>query len=139
MSEAEILTIRNDLTAIVLSVVSVSFAMVSAYVAGLWLVLRRAPFALRLVAFMTLTFGLVFMAGLTVGLNDLLLGTERAWAALPSNSIGIAGFGSERPDWLSGFSLYEAAAGLGAIAFGLLYLALMYLTFFYRWPQRFDA
>ena len=47
MSEAEILSIRNDLTAIVISVVSVSFGMISAYIAGLWLFFakRRCRFA----------------------------------------------------------------------------------------------
>jgi hypothetical protein len=37
MSEAEILSIRNELTDLVISVVSVSFGMISAYIAGLWL------------------------------------------------------------------------------------------------------
>lgn len=133
MTEVEILTLRNDLTAIVLSVVSVSFAMISAYVVGLWLVLRRAPFALRMIAFALLTMGLVFMAGLTAGVNALLMGTERAWAKLPTNTIEISGFGNASPAYLHGFTLYEAAAALGGLAFAAIYFALMYLTFFYRW------
>ncbi len=47
MTEADILSVRNELTDIVVSVVSVSFAMVSAYIVGLWLVLKRAPLILR--------------------------------------------------------------------------------------------
>ncbi len=135
MTEADILTVRNDLTQIVISVVSVSFAMISGYLAGLWLFLKNAPLALRLLAFVVLSAGLAFMGALTAGINDLMLGTERAWAQLPSNSIGIKGFGSEAPDWLYGFTLYQAASALGAIAFGAIYLALCYLTFFYRWPD----
>lgn len=135
MTEAEILTVRNDLTEIVLSVVSVSFAMISGYIAGLWLVLKNAPLSLRLLAFFVLSVGLAFMGAMTAGINDLMLGTEKAWTALPANSIGIKGFGSEAPDWLYGFTLYQAASLLGATAFFAIYLALFYLTFLYRWPD----
>ncbi len=135
MTETDILTVRNDLTQIVISVTSVSFAMISGYLAGLWLFLKDAPLTLRLLAFFVLSVGLAFMGALTAGINDLMLGTERAWTGLASNSIGIKGFGSEAPDWLYGFTLYEAATLLGAIAFGAIYLALFYLTFFYRWPK----
>ena len=51
MTEAEILSIRNDLTDIVVSVFSVSFGMITAYIAGLWLVLRHAPLTLKIVSF----------------------------------------------------------------------------------------
>lgn len=135
MTEADILTVRNDLTQIVISVVSVSFAMISGYIAGLWLVLRQAPLGLRLLAFFVLTIGLAFMGALTVGVNDLLMGTEKAWSALASNSIGLKGFGNDAPEWLAGFTLYEAASILGAMAFGVIYLALFYLTFFYSWLE----
>ena len=134
MSEAEILSIRNELTGLVVSVVSVSFSMISAYIAGLWLFLREAPLVLRLLAFTLLTFGLGFMGALTAGLNDLLLGSENAWSKLGSTATGITGFGSERPDWLYGLSLYEASTVLGGLAFAAIYLALAYLTFIYRWP-----
>lgn len=135
MTEVEILTVRNDLTEIVISVVSVSFGMISAYIAGLWLFLRRAPFGLRMLAFFMLSMGLAFMGALTAGVNDLLAGTERAWAKLPQKVTGVPGFGNEAPDWLYGFTLYEAAAALGGLAFFGIYLALFYLTFLYRWPQ----
>jgi hypothetical protein len=134
MSEAEILTIRNELTGIVVSVVSVSFGMISAYIAGLWLFLREAPVSLRLLAFTLLTCGLAFMGALTWGLNDLLVGTDRAWSKLSNPASEIAGFGNGRPDWLHGFTLYEASVFLGSLAFGAIYLSLAYLTFFYRWP-----
>ena len=32
--------------------------------------------------------------------------------------------------------MYEAAASLGTIVFVLIYLALFYLTFLYRWPAQ---
>lgn len=134
MTEADILTVRNDLTEIVISVVSVSFAMISAYIAGLWLFLKDAPFGLRFLAFFMLSMGLAFLGALTAGVNDLLIGTETAWQKLPEKATGIPGFGSVAPDWLYGFTLYEAAAALGGLAFAGIYLALFYLTFLYRWP-----
>ena len=133
MSEGEILSIRNELTALVISVVSVSFGMISAYVVGLWLFLKDAPLALRSLAFALLSCGLAFMGVVTAGLNGLLVGTERAWSKLATTSVGIASFGGERPEALHGLSLYEASAALGGLAFGAIYLALVYFTFFYRW------
>ncbi|MFN0218096.1 MAG: hypothetical protein ACKVP4_04680 [Hyphomicrobium sp.] len=135
MTEADILNIRNDLTALVVSVFSVGFSMISAYIAGLWLFLKDAPVTLRALAFILLTCGLGFMGALTLGLHDLLLGTERAWSKLAATATQIPGFGSERPEWLRGFTMYEAAAFSGAAAFAAIYLALMYLTFFYKWPS----
>ncbi|MBS0233713.1 MAG: hypothetical protein JSR99_09525 [Proteobacteria bacterium] len=134
MSEAEILSIRNDLTGLVITVVSVSFGMISAYIAGLWLFLREAPIFLRLLAFVLLSCGLAFMGALTWGLNDLLVGTERAWSKLSDHATEIAGFGSARPEWLQGLSFYEASALLGTLAFGAIYVSLAYLTFVYKWP-----
>ncbi len=139
MSEGESLSIRNELTALGVSVVSVSFGLISAYIVGLWLFLRRAPFVLRFLSFALLTCGLAFMGALTGGLNGLLLGTERAWLKLPATSVEIASFGGERPDFLLGLSLYEASAVLGGAAFGAIYVALFYLTFFYRWSDDGEA
>jgi hypothetical protein len=134
MSEAEILSIRNELTALVVSVVSVSFGMISAYIAGLWLFLREAPGSLRLLAFSLLSCGLAFMGALTWGLNDLLVGTDRAWSKLVNPASEISGFGNGRPEWLHGFTLYEASVFLGSLAFGAIYVSLAYLTFIYKWP-----
>lgn len=134
MSEADILSIRNELTSLVVSVVSVSFGMISAYIAGLWLFLREAPISLRLLAFTLLTCGLAFMGALTLGLNDLLAGTEHAWSKLVSPATEISGFGNARPAWLHGLTLYEASALLGSLAFVAIYISLAYLTFIYRWP-----
>ncbi|MDQ8698004.1 hypothetical protein [Hyphomicrobium sp. LHD-15] len=135
MTEGEILSIRNELIALVVSVVSVSFGMISAYIVGLWLFLKKAPVVLRLLAFLLLSCGLAFMGVLTGGLNALLLGTERAWSKLDKTSVEIPSFGSERPDFLYGLSLYEASAALGCVAFLAIYAALFFITFFYRWAD----
>ena len=134
MTEADILSVRNDVTGLVISVVSVSFGMISAYIAGLWLFLREAPLTLRLLAFALLSCGLAFMGAVTAGLNGLLIGTDHAWTKLTTRTTDIDNFGDVRPPWLHGLSLYEASAALGALAFGAIYLALAYLTFVYKWP-----
>lgn len=134
MTEADILSVRNELTDLVVSVVSVSFGMVSAYIVGLWLFLRRAPLILRALSFIVFSFGLAFMGALTAGVHELLLGTERAWSKLPRTATEIPGFGSAPIEAL-GLTQYEAAAGLGAVAFLAIYAALFFLTFVYRWPE----
>jgi hypothetical protein len=96
VTEGEILSIRNELTALVISVVSVSFGMISAYIVGLWLFLKDSPFGLRALAFALLSCGLAFMGVLTGGLNALLVGTERAWSKLSATSVGITSFSGAR-------------------------------------------
>lgn len=135
MTEAEILTIRGDLVQLVISIVSVSFGMISAYIAGLWLFLKDAPIALRLVTFGLLSCGLAFMGTITWGIYELMLGTDRAWQKLATKQTEIPHFGDQRPDFLKGHSLYEASSALGALAFILIYLALIYFTFFFRWTN----
>ena len=134
MSEAEILSVRSDLAGLAVSVVSVSFGMISAYIAGLWLFLREAPISLRLLTFLLLTCGLLFMGSFTWGLNDLLIGTDRAWSKLSNPATEISGFGNSRPGWLYGLTMYQASVALGGFAFGAIYLSLAYLTFVYKWP-----
>jgi hypothetical protein len=136
MTEVEILSVRNEVTAIVLSVTSFSFTMISAYIAALWFFLKDAPLSLRAMAFLLLTSGLAFMGVMSAGLNDLLLATETAWSKLSKTATELPGFGNARPDFLAGFTLYEAAAGLGTLVFIAIYLALFYLTFFYNWGDR---
>ncbi len=134
MTEADILSVRNELTDMVISIVSVSFGMVSAYIVGLWLFLKRAPLILRALSFIVFSFGLAFMGALTIGIHELLLGTERAWSKLAKTATEIPGFGSAPIEAL-GLTQYEAAACLGAIAFLAIYVALFVLTFLYRWPE----
>jgi hypothetical protein len=134
MTEADILSVRNDLTDIVIAVVSVSFGMVSAYIVGLWLFLKRAPLILRTLSFIVFSFGLAFMGALTIGVHELMLGTERAWSKLGKTATDIPGFGSAPIEAL-GLTQYEAAACLGALAFLAIYIALFFLTYLYRWPD----
>ena len=102
MTEGEILSVRNELTAIVVSVASFSFAMISAYIVGLWPVLRDAPFSLRTLAFVLLTSGLACMGVMSAGLNTILPGTETAWSKLAKTATELPGFGNSRPDYRAG-------------------------------------
>jgi len=139
MTEAEILAMRLGLTGLIISVVSVAFGMISAYIAGLWLFLRRAPLSLRALAFTLLSLGLLFMGIVMWGIHELLLGTDRAWFKLSKTATEFATFGGERPDHLQGLTIYQGGALLGLLAFVLIYLALGYLTFFYRWGDGDDG
>jgi hypothetical protein len=135
MTEAEILAMRLGLTGLIISVVSVAFGMISAYIAGLWLFLRRAPLSLRALAFTLLSLGLLFMGIVMWGIHELLLGTDRAWFKLSKTATEFATFGGERPDYLQGLTIYQGGALLGLAAFVLIYVALGYLTFWYRWED----
>ena len=135
MTEAEILAVRIGLTGLIISIVSVSFGMISAYVAGLWLFLKTAPLSLRALAFGLLSIGLDFMGFLSWGMHELMLGTDRSWGKLVKPTTEVVTFGGERPEWLQGLTLYQAGALLGFSAFAALYIALGYLTFFYRWEE----
>jgi hypothetical protein len=73
------------------------------------------------------------MGVVTWGLHELLLGTDRAWFKLGKTATEVTTFGGERPDYLHGLTLYQGGALLGLLAFVLIYLALGYLTFWYRW------
>lgn len=134
MTEAEVLSIRVDLTEIVISIVSVSFGMISAYIVGLWLFLKHSPLSLRTIAFVLLNCGLAFMGALAYGIHELMLGTDRAWSKIGKNAMELTSFGGERPEFLLGFTFYEAVTALGFFAFAAIYFALGFLTFLYRWP-----
>ena len=74
MSEAEVMQGVFSSVQVVISLFSTFFAMISAYIAGLYFFINRAPFALKLLAFFLLSIGLVFLAGAAIAL-------DRAWQA----------------------------------------------------------
>lgn len=135
VTEAEILEVRNEATALVISIVSVGFGMVSAYLAGLWLFLRRTPALLRLLAFALLSFGMAFLGVVGIGLDGVLKGTDKAWTKLAAPATEIPSFGAVRIEALNGLTFYELGAAMGFTAFAAIYLALAFMTFFYRWPE----
>jgi hypothetical protein len=114
------------------------FTMTSAYIAGLYFFLHRAPFALRLLAFGLLSIGLVFLGGSAATLQKMQEGLFRAWAKLPAPIISISELRNPVSVTLplDDISMQEVGVALGWITAGSVYLALAYLTFIYRWGPR---
>lgn len=133
MTEADLLALANDGTETTIQLVSTAFAIVSAYIAGLFFFLGRAPFLLRFVSFCLLSITLAFFGLLAFGLFGVLEGADAAWRALPETATGVTSLGGERPPALRGFSIYEVTVLLGFSAFALVYVAMAYMTFIYRW------
>ncbi len=138
MSEGDLLALAVDNTDALVQLVSTAFGVVSAYIAGLFFFLNRAPLALRLAAYALLSVSLAFLGLVALGIYGIIVGADAAWRALPETASGVTSLGGERPAPLLGLSVYEAGAALGATAFASVYLALGYMTFFYRWepPRR---
>lgn len=136
MSEADLLAMSIDGTDAIVQLVAAAFTIISAYIAGLYFFLRRAPLPLRLAAFGLVSITLAFLGMLAFGLFGVLVGADTAWRVLPETVSGVESLGGVRPPWLGGLSFYEAGATLGYGAFGLIYLALAYVTFVYRWQER---
>ena len=87
MSEAEVMQTLFSSIQVIVSLFSMFFAVVSAYIAGLYFFLNRAPFALRLLAFFLLSIGLLFLAGAAMTQQRLQAALLATWAKLPSPAI----------------------------------------------------
>jgi hypothetical protein len=137
VSEAEILQGLFSAIGSVITIFSLLFTMVSGYLAALYLFLGHAPFALRLAAFALLSSGLVFLGGSVAVIQTMQNGLFAAWAKLPSPAIDLRELRNPLPVELSGlvpFSQQQIGVGVGWTSAVLVYIALAYLTFVYRWP-----
>jgi hypothetical protein len=134
MSEAEIVQAFLGSSQMVIGLFSMFFTMVSAYIAGLYFFLNRAPLALRVLAFALLSIGLVFL-GAAAAIQQLLQnGLAAAWVKLPSPIFSIAALNDPLAVPLpGGWSLYDVGTLVGWIAAASVYVALGYMTFVYRW------
>lgn len=135
MSEAELLQGVMASIQVVISLFSTFFALISAYIAGLYFFLNRAPLALKLLAFFLLSIGLVFLGGAAISQQRLQVGLLNAWAKLAAPAIPVDGvlrnpFPFALPE---GWSLYDAGVTVGWLTALCVYLALGYMTFLYRW------
>ena len=142
VSESEILQALYSSISAVMTLFSMFFTMTSAYIAGLYFFLSRAPLALRLLAFGLLSVGLVFLGGSAATLQKMQEGLFVAWARLPAPMISITELRNPIPMPLPipGISMQEIGVAIGWITACGVYLALAYLTFVYRWtPQSTDA
>ncbi len=134
MTESEIMQAILLSGQVVISLFSTFFAMISAYIAGLYMFLNRAPVALRLLAFFLLSVGLVFLGAATAIQQWLQGSLFIAWAKLPAPAVSIAAL--KNPITLAlpyGWSLTEIGTALGWITAASVYIALGYMTFIYRW------
>ena len=89
MSEAEVMQGVFSSIQVVISLFSTFFAMVSAYIAGLYFFLNRAPVALKLLAYFLLSVGLLFLAGAAISQQRLQVGLLAAWAEVSSPAVSI--------------------------------------------------
>lgn len=147
MTEAEILQLSFSANEAVASLFSIFFGMVSAYIAGLYFFIHKAPATIKLIAFALVTMGFLFIGQAMSGIEIRILGLVRAWAELNQTATGIAQLNNPIlpvpiRDVLSNYGVqvanYEGNrlgiySGWGLSM--LVYLALFYATFFYRWPD----
>ena len=135
MSEAEMMQGVLSSIQVVISLFSTLFALISAYVAGLYFFIRRAPLPLKLLAFLLLSIGLIFLGGAAVTQQRLQLGLLTAWAKLPTPMIAVDGvLRNPIPVALPpGWTFYDVGVTVGWSTAVCVYLALAYMTFIYRW------
>jgi drug/metabolite transporter (DMT)-like permease len=135
MSEAEVMQGVFSSIQVVISLFSTFFAMISAYIAGLYFFLNRAPLALKLLAFFLLSIGLLFLGGAAMTQQRLQVGLLAAWAKVSSPAIAVdAVLRNPFPISLPpGWSLYDVGLYAGWLTGLCVYVALDYMTFLYRW------
>jgi hypothetical protein len=135
MTEAEILANAIQGAQAATAIYSLFFAIVSAYIVGLYLFLNKAPSGLRVIAFVLLTVSFAALGGLALNLQHLGEGMHNAWVKLPQKSTGMDVLGPPiivQSIFLDG---RVAAARAAWVLGGVVYVALAYLTFIYRWPS----
>jgi hypothetical protein len=135
MTEAEILSNAIQAAQATSSVFSLFLTIVSAYIAALYFFLNRAP-CLRTMAFVLLSIAFVALGALALNMQYLGEGLHTAWLKLPQKATGMEVLGPPivvRSLFLNG---REAASWAAWALGGVVYVALTYLTFLYRWPQR---
>lgn len=122
---------------VVVGVFSMFFAITSAYIAGLFFFLNRAPLSLRLLAFFLLSIGLVFLGGSALIQQRVQEELFAAWAKVPAPAIAVEALRNPLALGLpAGLSVQDAGIIVGWVTALGVYLALGYLTFFYRWQSR---
>src|SRR5262249_48045623 len=91
MSEAEMMQGMFASIQIVISLFSTFFAIISAYIAGLFFFLNRAPVPMKFLAFFLLSVGLVFLGGAAITQQRLQVGLLTTWGKMSSPAIAIDG------------------------------------------------
>ncbi len=139
MTQSELLQGLLASIEVVMSLYSMFFAMTSAYIAGLYFFLARAPLALKLLAYLLLSIGLAFLGGSATVQQKIQLGLQAAWAKQKGPFITVDALRNPLPVDIPmppGWSHYDIGVAVGWLAAVSVYLALGYLTFMYRWPAQ---
>ncbi|HWA89258.1 MAG TPA: hypothetical protein VG889_04440 [Rhizomicrobium sp.] len=131
MTEAEISNQLLALSGLALSGISVFFTLFSAYIVALYFFLHRAPLTMRLTVFVFLTLAVAYLAMFASEMSTHAMGLHQALAdlarqkTLTAASQALLHGGDSNVDlrWMN-------IAGLA-----VNYLALLYLTFLYRWER----
>jgi hypothetical protein len=131
MTEAEISNQLVALSGLALSGISVFFTLFSAYVVALYFFLHQAPFVMRLIVFVFLSLAVLYLGMLANDMSNHALGLHRALEELSASKPLTAGGQALLHGGDSNVDLHWMnIAGLA-----VNYLALLYLTFFYRWER----
>lgn len=137
MSLTDLLALRVDAAAVILSAVSVSFGFISAYITGLYFFLHRAPLVLKLAAFTLLTLSLLFVMLIAVGVSPLAGGLVTG-SPLDGSLQDLTAREISANDLLifvvSDIPLIHVVGWILGTALAVsVYGALAYLTFVHRW------
>jgi len=134
VSESELLQALYASTQTVISLFSMFVTIISGYVAGLYLFLKDAPFALRFLAFGLLSFALAFLGGAAAIQQVAQDAIFAAWGKLPNPTIPVEILINPLSKFsLGGLPVRLIGVGLGWFAAASVYLALAFMTFIYRW------
>lgn len=131
MTEAEISNQLLALAGLSLSGISVFFTLFSAYIGALYFFLHRAPLAMRLTVFLFLTLAFLYLGVLAGGMSSHAMGLHQALRDLASAKTITAGGQALLHGGDSNLNL----RWMNVAALATTYVALLYLTFFYRWEH----
>jgi hypothetical protein len=136
MSEADIteqMVMMMDLT---LAGVSVFFSIVSAYIVALFYFLRKAPFGLRLTAFLFFSMTIGFLAVFAANSFSHAASLQDAIIALGNTQeLSAIGKAATREGLVNRGVLDQAIRTMSWLGIGLVYAALTWFTFFHRWRE----
>jgi hypothetical protein len=135
MTESELLQTTMDAVGAAMSIFSLFFTIVSAYLVALYWFLHSSPMVMKLLAFLVLSAAFVFIAAVGWNLQYFGQGLSHAWDALQHKTTGMQTLG---PPFVVRSVFLDGRIIVSWIGWGLgttVYVLLGYLTFFYRWPH----
>jgi len=131
VSEAEISNQLVALSGLALSGISVFFTLFSAYIVALYFFLHRAALTMRLTVFVFLTLAVLYLAMFANEMSNHALGLHHALEELAARKPLTAGGRA----LLSGGDSNVDLRWMNIAGLAVNYVALLYLTFFYRWES----